>query len=122
MSSDANRQLIGKAPNAGKDQGQKEKRGSVDKVVGQHHRRNEQELGQTPGDGEGQGGLLCCDTWGHKESDMPGQLKNKSEESDSSSKGMTTVSTQMLVIKMSRNMNINNELRIHPKLPWWPSG
>ena len=94
----------------------------MDKVVGQHHRRNEQELGQTPGDGEGQGGLLCCDTWGHKESDTPGQLKNKSEESDSSSKGMTTVSTQMLVIKMSRNMNINNELRIHPKLPWWPSG
>ena len=25
-----------------------------------HHRCNEHELGQIPGDGEGQGGLVCC--------------------------------------------------------------
>ena len=37
---------------------------SVDEVAGQHHRCNEQELGQTLGDGERQGGLLCCGTWG----------------------------------------------------------
>ena len=80
LSSDANRQLIGKALNAGKDQGQKDKRASVDEVAGQHHRCNEQELGQTPGDGEGQGGLLCCSTWGRKESDTTGRLNNKSEE------------------------------------------
>ena len=24
----------------------------------------------TPGVGDGQGGLVCCDLWGHKESDM----------------------------------------------------
>ena len=24
----------------------------------------------TPGDGDGQGGLACCDSWGRKESDM----------------------------------------------------
>ena len=28
------------------------------------------------GDGEGQGGLACCSTWGHKESDTTGQLNN----------------------------------------------
>ena len=28
------------------------------------------ELGQTPGDGEGQGSLACCSPWGRKESDM----------------------------------------------------
>jgi len=28
-------------------------------------------------DGEGQGGLACCSPWGHKESDMAGQLNNK---------------------------------------------
>ena len=28
----------------------------------------------TPGDGDGQGGLACCDSWGHKESDMTEQL------------------------------------------------
>ena len=34
-----------------------------------HHQRNEHELGQTPGDGEGQGGLVCCSPWGRKKSD-----------------------------------------------------
>ena len=37
---------------------------------------NEHELGQTPGDGEGQGGLACCSPWGCKESDTTGQLNN----------------------------------------------
>ena len=40
---------------------------------------NEHELGQTPGDGEGQGGLVCCSPWGCKESDMIGQLNNNSK-------------------------------------------
>ena len=31
-----------------------------------HHQFNEHELGQTLGDGEGQGGLACCSPWGHK--------------------------------------------------------
>ena len=26
-------------------------------------------LSGTPGDGDGQGGLACCSSWGHKESD-----------------------------------------------------
>ena len=38
----------------GKDRGQKEKRVSEDEMAGWHHRCNEHELGQTPGDGEGQ--------------------------------------------------------------------
>ena len=29
-----------------------------------HHQSNEQELGQTLGDDEGQGGLACCSPWG----------------------------------------------------------
>ena len=36
----------------------------------------EHELGQTSGDGEGQGGLVCYSLWGHKESDMTEGLKN----------------------------------------------
>ena len=47
-------------------------------MAGWHHRNNEHELGQTPGDGEGQGGLVCCSPWGHKELDMAGQLNNNS--------------------------------------------
>ena len=62
-------------------------------MAGWHPQCNDHEVGQTPGDGEGQGGQVCCSPWGHKESDTTGRL-NKSEASDSSSKGMITVSTQ----------------------------
>ena len=50
----------------------KRKRASEAEVAGWHHRCNEHELGQTPGDGEGQGGLAYCSPWGHKESDITG--------------------------------------------------
>ena len=51
--------------------------GCRDEMAGQHHRCNEYELGQTLGDGEGQGGLTCCSPWGHKESDMPWWVNNR---------------------------------------------
>ena len=76
-SSDVNRRLPGKVPDAGKDWGQK-KRVSEDEMAGRHHWCNEHELGQTLGDGEGQGGLACCSPWGHKELDMTGRLNNNS--------------------------------------------
>ena len=37
-------------------------------------RLREHEFEWTPGVGDGQGGLACCNSWGHKESDMTGQL------------------------------------------------
>ena len=43
---------------AGKGGVQKEKRVAEDDMVGWHHRFNGHELGRTPGDGEGQGGLV----------------------------------------------------------------
>ena len=45
-----------------------------DEMVGWHHRLNECEFRQTPGVGDGQGGLTCCDSWGPKESDTTEQL------------------------------------------------
>ena len=42
----------------------------------EHHRCNDHELRQTPGDGEGQGGLAWCSPRGHKEWDMTGGLNN----------------------------------------------
>ena len=56
-SSNANRWLIGKVPDAGKDWGQKEKRVPGDEMAGWHHWCNGHELGQTPRDGEGEEGL-----------------------------------------------------------------
>ena len=35
-------------------------------MAGRHHRCNGHELGQTLGDGEGQGGLVCYSPWSHR--------------------------------------------------------
>ena len=40
-------------------------------MAGGHHRLDQHEFGCTPGVGDGQGGMACCDSWGHKELDMP---------------------------------------------------
>ena len=50
----------------GKDRGQKEKRASEDETAERHHQFNKDELGQTLGDGEGQGGLAWCSPWGRR--------------------------------------------------------
>ena len=46
-----------------------------DEMGGWHHRLNEQGFEWTPGVGDRLGGLVCCGSWGHKESDMT-QLLN----------------------------------------------
>ena len=43
-------------------------------MAGWHPRCNGQELGQTSGDGEGQGVLTCCSPRGRKEADITEQL------------------------------------------------
>ena len=65
---------IGKDPDAGKDWGQEEKGTTEDEMVGWHHRLNGHGFGWTPGVGDGQGGLACCGSWGHKESDTTERL------------------------------------------------
>ena len=45
-----------------------------DEMVGWHHRLNGHELEQALGDDEGQGSLVCCGSWDHKESDTTEQL------------------------------------------------
>ena len=49
---------------------QEEKGTREDEMVGWHHWLNGREFAQAPGDGEGQGSLVCFSPWGHKESDM----------------------------------------------------
>ena len=78
-SSDVHRRLTGKVPDSGKDRGQKEKRVSEDEMAGRHHQCNKYEIGQTVGDGEGQGGLVCYSPCGHKESDTTGWLNNSNK-------------------------------------------
>ena len=61
--------LIGKDSDAGRDWGQEEKGMTEDEMADWHHRLDGREFEWTPGDGDGQGGLVCCDSWGRKESD-----------------------------------------------------
>ena len=45
-----------------------------DKMVGWHHRLSGHGFWWTPGFSDGQGGLVCCGSWGHKESDTTERL------------------------------------------------
>ena len=47
-----------------------------DEMVGRYHQHNGHGFGWTPGIGDGQGSLVCCSSWGHKESDMTERLNN----------------------------------------------
>ena len=58
--------LIGKDSDAGRDSGQEEKGTTEDEMAGWHHRLDGREFEWTPGVGDGQGGLACCDSWGHR--------------------------------------------------------
>ena len=59
--------LIWKDPDAGKDLRQEEKGMTENEMVGWHHRLNGHEFEQAPGDGKGQGSLVCCSPRGGKE-------------------------------------------------------
>ena len=53
---------------------QEEKGTTEDEMAGWHHWLNGRESEWTPGVGDGQGGLVCCDSWGRKELDMTERL------------------------------------------------
>ena len=42
------------------------RREKQDEMFGWHHELNGRGFGWTPGVVDGQGGLACCDSWGHK--------------------------------------------------------
>ena len=66
---DTKSQLIGEAPDAGKDCRQKEKAVAEDEMVTEHHWLTGHDFEQTLGDSGGQRSLTCWSPWGHKESD-----------------------------------------------------
>ena len=66
--------LAGKISDAGRDWGQKEKGTTEYEMPGWHHWLNGRESEWTPGVGDGQGGLVCCDSWGREESDTTERL------------------------------------------------
>ena len=66
--------LIGKDSDAGRDWGQEEKGMTEDEMDGWHHQLDGHEFEWTLVVDDGQGGLVCFDSWGHKESDTTQQL------------------------------------------------
>ena len=71
---DAKCWLIGKDSDAGRDWGQEEKGTTEDEMAGWHHLLDGRESEWTPRVGDGQGSLMCCDSWGRKESDTTERL------------------------------------------------
>ena len=69
---DAKSWLIGKDLDAQKDWRQEEKK--ADKMVGWHYHSNGHKFEQTPGDSGGQGSLVSCSPWDHKEWDSTDRL------------------------------------------------
>ena len=61
-------------PDAGRKWGQEEKGTTEDEMAGWHHRLDAHAFGWTPGVGDGQGGLACCNSWGGKELDTTERL------------------------------------------------
>ena len=66
--------LTGKDSDAGRDWGQEEKGTTEVEMAGWHHRLDGHEFEWTPGVGDGQGGLACCNSWGLEESDTTERL------------------------------------------------
>ena len=77
---DAKSWVIWKEPDSGKYWGQEEKGMTEDEMAGWHHRLDGHGFGWTLGVGDGQGGLACCSSWGHKESDITERLNWTSEK------------------------------------------
>ena len=66
--------LIGKDSDAGRDWEQEKKGTTKDEMAGWHHQLSGHRFGWTPGVGDGQGSLVCCGSWSHRESDTTKRL------------------------------------------------
>ena len=76
---DVKSRLIGKDPDAGKDWRLEKKGMTEDEMVGWHHRLDRHEFERALGDGEGQGSLVCCSPWGHRESNRTELLNSNNK-------------------------------------------
>ena len=63
----------------GKSEDKEEEERTEDEMVGWHHQFNGHEFEQALGDGEGQGGLVCCSPWGHRELDTTERLNSNNK-------------------------------------------
>ena len=105
---DAKSQLIRKDPDAGKDWRWEEKGMIEDEMVGWHHWLNGHEFEQAPGDGEGQGSLVCCSLWSPQELDMTEWLNSNN------------CTETLIALKFLQHFfwKSSGYFRSHSRLPW----
>ena len=117
--------LIGKDPDAEKDWRQ-EKGTTEDEMVGWHHWLDGNKFEQALGVGDGQGSLVCCSPWGHKESDTTEWL-NWTSICQSCLKGSRqglrvviaiNIKSKLTATAWCKNMT-NLFTDVHPCLLWW---
>ena len=89
--------LIAKDPDAWKDWRQEGKEMTEDKKVGWHHWLDGHEFEQAPRVGDGQGSLVCCSPWSHKELDMTEPLN------------WTEVQGKCKIIQIKPNEHVNRK-------------
>ena len=68
-----------------------------DEVVGWHHQLNGLEFEHTLGDSEGQGSLVCCSPWGHKESDTAEKLNNNCAIEGTGHNNLNYINYEMII-------------------------
>ena len=89
--------LTGKDSDAGRNWGQEEQGATEDEMAGWRHWLDGLEFEWTPGVGDGQGGLACCDSWGRKELDTT-ELLNWTESLSGSVHILSRQNSQMKVL------------------------
>ena len=72
---------------AGRDWGQEEKGTTEDEMAGRHHQLDRHEFERTPGVGDGEAGLACCDSWDRKESYTTNRLNRTEGQLSSDGQG-----------------------------------
>ena len=75
-------------------------------MAGWHHGLDGRESEWTPGDGDGQGGLACCNSSGRKELDMTKRLTKLNNEHQSNHTRTTA---------LSNSVKLTHALWGHPK-------
>ena len=96
--------LIGKDSNAGRDWGQEEKGMTEDEMTGWHHWLDGHEFEWTLGDGNGQGGLAYCNSWGCKELDTTERLNWNERDADWSN--LTVSLTCMALLQLDTFLSV----------------
>ena len=88
-------------------------------MAGWHHWCEGHELGQTLGDGKGQGGLACCSPWDRKMSHTIRQLNNSNSNANGKNPPATVGDTETGVQTLGWEDPLEEIMETHSSIPAW---